>query len=59
MQEPSKDFTPFIAQTAPKEVAKMGLTWLVIAAIATSILWQVPGRKLYFIPIYHSGNLVS
>ncbi|RAM50547.1 MAG: M50 family peptidase [Hapalosiphonaceae cyanobacterium JJU2] len=42
MRESNKQHQPLLANEAPPEVERMGLTWLIIAAIATIILWQVP-----------------
>jgi Peptidase M50B-like len=42
MREPPKDFENLLPQEAPPEVERMGLTWLIVAAIATILLWQVP-----------------
>ena len=43
MREPSKNSEPLLTQEAPSVVERMGLTWLIAAAIATALLWQVPG----------------
>ncbi|TBR60611.1 peptidase M50 [Westiellopsis prolifica IICB1] len=42
MRESNKQHQPLLANEAPPEVERMGLTWLITAAIATIILWQVP-----------------
>lgn len=42
MSEPGKDFEDLFPNTAPPVLERMGLTWLVGAAIATAILWQFP-----------------
>ncbi|TAF04351.1 MAG: M50 family peptidase [Nostocales cyanobacterium] len=49
MREP-KDFQSLLTQTAPPEVQRMGLTWLVGAAIATAILWQFPAGDYILYP---------
>jgi Peptidase M50B-like len=49
MREP-KDFASLLAQEAPPEVERMGLTWLVGAAIATTFLWQIPGGDYILYP---------
>ncbi|AFZ57760.1 M50 family metallopeptidase [Anabaena cylindrica FACHB-243] len=49
MRQP-KDFPPFLSQEAPSEIERMGLTWLVGAAIATAILWQFPGGDYILYP---------
>ncbi|MBD2594770.1 M50 family metallopeptidase [Nostoc spongiaeforme FACHB-130] len=50
MKEPSKDFATLLSTEAPPEVERMGLTWLVAAAIATAVLWQVPGGDYILYP---------
>jgi hypothetical protein len=50
MREPRKDFQPLLAKEAPPEVERMGLTWLMAAAIATVVLWQVPGGDYILYP---------
>ncbi|MGI2904249.1 M50 family metallopeptidase [Tolypothrix sp. VBCCA 56010] len=42
MRESRKDFEPLLKNEAPSAVDRMGLTWLIAAAIATIILWQFP-----------------
>ncbi|KOP27456.1 peptidase M50 [Hapalosiphon sp. MRB220] len=42
MRESNKQHQPLLANEAPPEVERMGLIWLITAAIATIILWQVP-----------------
>jgi hypothetical protein len=49
MQEP-ENVRSLLTQEAPPEVERMGLTWLVGAAIATSILWQLPGGRYILYP---------
>ncbi|MBD2358019.1 M50 family metallopeptidase [Tolypothrix sp. FACHB-123] len=50
MREPGKDFANLLSQEAPKEVERMGLTWLIAAAIATIVLWQVPAGDYILYP---------
>lgn len=50
MREPGKNFEPLISKEAPPEVERMGLTWLVAAAIATTVLWQIPGGDYILYP---------
>ncbi|MBH8556401.1 M50 family metallopeptidase [Nostocaceae cyanobacterium CENA357] len=50
MREPGKDFEPLLAKEAPPQVERMGLTWLTGAAIATILLWQVPGGDYILYP---------
>ncbi len=50
MREPGKDFEPLLAKEAPPQVERMGLTWLTAAAIATILLWQVPGGDYILYP---------
>ncbi|WP_017318800.1 M50 family metallopeptidase [Mastigocladopsis repens] len=42
MSNVGKDFEPLLTREAPRTVEQMGLTWLIAAAIATIVLWQVP-----------------
>ncbi|MEA5601946.1 M50 family metallopeptidase [Nostoc sp. UHCC 0252] len=50
MREPSKNFEPLLTKEAPPVVERMGLTWLVAAAIATALLWQLPGGDYILYP---------
>ncbi|MCM0588969.1 MAG: M50 family metallopeptidase [Gloeotrichia echinulata IR180] len=50
MREPGKDFANLFPQEAPTEVERMGLTWLIAAAIATIVLWQLPGGDYILYP---------
>lgn len=50
MREPGKKFENLLANEAPSEVERMGLTWLIAAAIATILLWQVPGGDYILYP---------
>ncbi|MGI8502037.1 MAG: M50 family metallopeptidase [Hassallia sp.] len=42
MRESKQDFQPLLKNEAPTAVDRMGLTWLIAAAIATIVLWQLP-----------------
>jgi len=42
MRESRQDFQPLLKNEAPAAVDRMGLTWLIAAAIATIVLWQFP-----------------
>jgi hypothetical protein len=50
MREPRKNFDNLLPQEAPSELERMGLTWLIAAAIATILLWQVPGGDYILYP---------
>lgn len=50
MRESNKDFQPLLKKEAPTAVDRMGLTWLIAAAIATIVLWQVPGGDYILYP---------
>lgn len=50
MREPGKEFQPLLTKVAPPEVERMGLTWLIAAAIATTILWQLPTGNYILYP---------
>jgi Peptidase M50B-like len=50
MREPSKNFESLLTKEAPPVVERMGLTWLIAAAIATALLWQVPGGDYILYP---------
>jgi hypothetical protein len=50
MKEPRKDYESLLTREAPAEVERMGLTWLIAAAIATSVLWQIPGGDYILYP---------
>ncbi|MEH2371678.1 M50 family metallopeptidase [Nostoc sp.] len=50
MREPSKNFQPLLTREAPQVVERMGLTWLIAAAIATALLWQLPGGDYILYP---------
>ncbi|MGJ5673378.1 MAG: M50 family metallopeptidase [Nostochopsis sp.] len=50
MRESNKQHQPLLANEAPSEVERMGLTWLITAAIATIILWQVPAGEYILYP---------
>jgi hypothetical protein len=50
MSERWKDFEPLLKKEAPSAVDRMGLTWLIAAAIATIILWQLPAGAYILYP---------
>lgn len=50
MREPSKNSKPLLTKEAPLVVERMGLTWLIAAAIATALLWQIPGGDYILYP---------
>ncbi|KAB8319874.1 M50 family metallopeptidase [Tolypothrix campylonemoides VB511288] len=50
MSSLGKDFEPLLTKEAPPAVDRMGLTWLIAAAIATIILWQVPAGDYILYP---------
>ncbi|MBE9050336.1 M50 family metallopeptidase [Nostocales cyanobacterium LEGE 11386] len=50
MREPGKDFESLLSREAPPALERMGLTWLIAAAIATILLWQVPGGDYILYP---------
>jgi hypothetical protein len=50
MSDSSPDFDPLLKRQAPPAVDRMGLTWLIAAAIATILLWQVPGGDYILYP---------
>lgn len=50
MREPGKDFQPRLTTEAPPAVERMGLIWLITAAIATILLWQIPGGDYILYP---------
>ncbi|WP_427161557.1 M50 family metallopeptidase [Aliinostoc sp. HNIBRCY26] len=50
MSEPGRDFDKLFTDEAPPVVERMGLSWLVGAAIATAILWQIPGGDYILYP---------
>jgi len=50
MSERWKDFDPLLKNEAPSAVDRMGLTWLIAAAIATIVLWQLPGGAYILYP---------
>jgi hypothetical protein len=50
MREPHQDLASLFTQTAPPAIERMGLTWLIAAAIATTILWQIPGGNYILYP---------
>lgn len=50
MSSLGKDFEPLLTKEAPPAVDRMGLTWLIAAAIATIVLWQVPAGDYILYP---------
>ncbi|BAZ27091.1 hypothetical protein NIES4073_80070 [Kalymmatonema gypsitolerans NIES-4073] len=50
MSSLGKDFEPLLTKEAPPAVDRMGLTWLIAAAFATIILWQVPAGNYILYP---------
>jgi hypothetical protein len=40
----------WLQNQAPPTVERMGLTWLITAAIATTVLWQIPGGDYILYP---------
>ncbi|MBW4498333.1 MAG: M50 family metallopeptidase [Scytonema hyalinum WJT4-NPBG1] len=50
MSSLGKDFEPLLTKEAPRAVDRMGLTWLIVAAIATIVLWQVPAGNYILYP---------
>jgi hypothetical protein len=50
MSNPGKNFEPLLTKEAPPTVERMGLTWLLAAAIATIVLWQVPAGDYILYP---------
>ncbi len=48
MREPGKNFTNLLPQE--DSIESMGLNWLIAAAIATILLWQVPGGDYILYP---------
>jgi hypothetical protein len=50
MRQPGKNFQDLLTNQAPPSIERMGLTWLIAAAIATSLLWQVPGGNYVLYP---------
>ncbi|ARV60395.1 peptidase M50 [Nostocales cyanobacterium HT-58-2] len=50
MSNLGKDFESLLTKAAPRTVDQMGLTWLLAAAIATIVLWQIPGGNYILYP---------
>lgn len=50
MRESRKDFQPLLKKEAPSAVDRMGLTWLIAAAFATIVLWQLPAGAYILYP---------
>ncbi|MDB9372765.1 M50 family metallopeptidase [Nodularia sphaerocarpa] len=50
MKEPRKNFQPRPTSFDQSAIEPMGLTWLIAAAIATIVLWQIPGGDYILYP---------
>ncbi|BDA71023.1 hypothetical protein CAL7716_051890 [Calothrix sp. PCC 7716] len=50
MSEQWKYNEPLLAKEAPAVIDRMGLKWLIAAAIATAVLWQIPGGDYILYP---------
>jgi hypothetical protein len=50
MKERSNNSENLLTTEAPPVVERMGLKWLIAAAIATALLWQVPGGDYILYP---------
>ncbi|OKH48526.1 peptidase M50 [Calothrix sp. HK-06] len=50
MSEQWKYNEPLLTKEAPAVIDRMGLKWLVAAAIATAVLWQIPGGDYILYP---------
>ncbi|MEA5583416.1 M50 family metallopeptidase [Nodularia harveyana UHCC-0300] len=50
MRETGKDFYSRLRSNAPSALEPMGLNWLIAAAIATVVLWQIPGGDYILYP---------
>lgn len=50
MSDRSHNFDPLLKNQAPPELEQMGFTWLIAAAIATVLLWQVPWGNYILYP---------
>ncbi|MCX7595352.1 MAG: M50 family metallopeptidase, partial [Fischerella sp.] len=48
MREPRKDFEPIFAKETPLD--QIGFTWLIVAAIVTIGLWQLPAGNYILYP---------
>ncbi|HYW20291.1 MAG TPA: M50 family metallopeptidase [Nodularia sp. (in: cyanobacteria)] len=50
MKEPGKNFQTRPTSFDQSAIEAMGLTWLIVAAIATIVLWQLPGGDYILYP---------
>ncbi len=50
MSEPWQNSEPLLTNQAPAVIDRMGLNWLVGAAVATALLWQLPGGDYILYP---------
>ncbi|MBF2064759.1 MAG: M50 family metallopeptidase [Calothrix sp. C42_A2020_038] len=50
MSEQWKPSEPLHSTEAPTVIDRMGLKWLIFAAIATAVLWQIPGGNYILYP---------
>jgi hypothetical protein len=50
MSEQWKYNEPLLTKEAPAVIDRMGLKWLVAAAVATAVLWQIPGGDYILYP---------
>jgi Peptidase M50B-like len=50
MSEPWKNSESLLANEAPAVIDRMGLNWLVGAAVVTALLWQLPGGDYILYP---------
>ncbi|MDJ0732787.1 MAG: M50 family metallopeptidase [Nostocaceae cyanobacterium] len=50
MSKPGKDFEFLFDNEAPPVIERMGITWLMVAAIVTILLWQVPAGDYILYP---------
>ncbi|BAZ41773.1 hypothetical protein NIES4101_77410 [Calothrix sp. NIES-4101] len=50
MSEPWKNSEPLLANVAPTVNNRLGLNWLIGAAVVTALLWQLPGGDYILYP---------
>lgn len=50
MSEPWKNSESLLTNEAPAVIDRMGLNWLIAAAITTAVLWQIPGGDYILYP---------
>jgi hypothetical protein len=50
MKQPGKNSDIWLMNQAPPTVERMGLTWLIAAAVITAVLWQIPGGDYILYP---------